>query len=186
MEEPILINRCRYEERTLRSSYRRIMLPRLILMYFYNAIMIAGFIYYSIRFYPILPQVPPHIIVLLLFLLLLVLFCVYRTLRMVSSTVRLELRRVEEQFQVPYFDETSFFCEEEIVTDSTVRSDQRHLSYGSIQRIIRCRETIAILTKARRFSMLDPACFENGTEADFWELMKEKCPKAVPRKYRSV
>lgn len=34
--------------------------------------------------------------------------------------------------------------------------------------------------------MLDPERFEKGTEADFWRLMNEKCPRAVPKAKRTL
>ena len=182
--EPILINRCRYEDRTFRSCSRRLLRPRLVLLWLLNAIVIGYPIYVLIRYYPVLPQLPPYLFVVQILMLLMGLFGIFRTLRLVDSGVKLQLRRVQEQYQVSFYDETAAFLDKEITTESSVRSDQYHLAYDSIWRIYRCRETIAVMSKARITTILDPARFENGTETDFWKLMTEKCPKAVPRKYR--
>ena len=58
------------------------------------------------------------------------------------------------------------------------------LSYQNIGKILEDEPLILLKTRARQFYSLDRSRFGNGTEADFWRLMTEKCPNAVPKKHR--
>ena len=49
-----------------------------------------------------------------------------------------------------------------------------------------CGDLILLSSQAKLIYTLDPARFENGTETDFWRLMSEKCPNAVPKEYKTV
>ena len=78
------------------------------------------------------------------------------------------------------------FYPDRFVTENSVKPGATDHSYGDLFEVLRGKTTIGLLQKDRAMFSVDPARFENGTEADFWKLMNEKCPNAVPKKYRQA
>jgi hypothetical protein len=62
------------------------------------------------------------------------------------------------------------------------RGEEIPLSYSSVNRIVQSKHLILVFTDARKMLLVDRTSFENGTEADFWTLMAEKCPSAQVKK----
>ena len=58
------------------------------------------------------------------------------------------------------------------------------LEYDDLRQILRGGDLILLCTQRRQLIALEPDGFVGGTEADFWRLMIEKCPRAVPKKRR--
>lgn len=78
------------------------------------------------------------------------------------------------------------FWPDRFVTENSCKPGPSDNSYEDVVEIFRGKTTAALVTKDGRAFNLDPSRFENGTEADFWKLMNEKCPDAVPKNYRQV
>ena len=58
------------------------------------------------------------------------------------------------------------------------------VSYHSLDKIVSAKDLIILFTAEKQMILLDSGRFENGAEADFWKLMNEKCPNAVPKDRR--
>jgi len=62
--------------------------------------------------------------------------------------------------------------------------EQTRIPYDSMNAILPDKDHVILWTEAKQFVVLDLSRFENGTEADFWRLMKEKCSHALPKSRR--
>ncbi|MCR5552418.1 MAG: hypothetical protein K6F19_04780, partial [Oscillospiraceae bacterium] len=82
------------------------------------------------------------------------------------------------------YDVTLRFYDTEIVTESEIGKEPRHIPYSGFRRLRRGRDVILIRTRSTLGYALEPSRFVKGTEADFWKLMNEKCPRAVPKAKR--
>ena len=104
---------------------------------------------------------------------------------MPARFTKLQLRRMEESFQTDQLDTTVEFHPEEIVNKREGSDNTTQLRYAAIKTVAVLSGLILLWTQGKQFVLLDPTRFENGTEADFWKLMNEKCPNAVPKGKRS-
>ena len=59
------------------------------------------------------------------------------------------------------------------------------VSYRTVDKVVTGRDLILLFTAEKQMLLLDPGRFENGTEADFWKLMNEYCPSAVPKTHKA-
>ncbi len=57
--------------------------------------------------------------------------------------------------------------------------------YSVLSRIAEPTGLILLITVQKQLILLDPKRFEDGTEADFWRLMNEKCRDALPADRRA-
>ena len=73
----------------------------------------------------------------------------------------------------------------EMELENSCTRQPRSLSYDQIGSILRSGAEFQLHLRNNMYYILDPVRFENGTEADFWRLMNEKCPNAVPKRYRT-
>ena len=94
--------------------------------------------------------------------------------------------KADQAAEVDAYVVTLRFQDREVLMESDVRKDPVPLKYADFKKLRRGRDVILIRTFARMAYTLDPAGFENGTEADFWKLMNEKCPNAVPKNLRQA
>jgi hypothetical protein len=76
------------------------------------------------------------------------------------------------------------FREEDVVLVTSDGKENTPLRYGNITRLIQTEKLIVVFAGEKQALVLDRSRFENGTEADFWKLMGEKCPAALPKKRR--
>ena len=97
---------------------------------------------------------------------------------------KLQLQRLQESRHSDHVDVTTVFSEEGIAHWRDGSGDPPTIYYDSVKTVAVLSGLILLWTKGRQFVLLDAARFENGTEADFWKLMNEKCPKAVPKTRR--
>ena len=109
---------------------------------------------------------------------------VWRALTGADRAAKRAVRRLQETKKRDTYSVVLRFCEEEFTAESDMGGAAQHLPYSEIRKLTRGRELIVLRTLTPMVHTLDPAGFENGTEADFWKLMNEKCPQAVPKQYR--
>ena len=77
------------------------------------------------------------------------------------------------------------FGPSEIERENSFTRQPNAIPYEQIEKILRTGTELQLCLKNKLYYILDPNRFENGTEADFWRLMNEKCSAAVPKKYRA-
>lgn len=174
--EPVLINRCRTDKTALQKAYawtsrntRRFLLICAAMM-----LLLAIFLLCLKGLEPltVILLVGPVAYGILAFTL-------------PARFTKLQLRRMEEIFQADHADTTVEFHAEEIVNRRDGSDNSTRLRYTAIKTVAELPGLIILWTQGKQFILLDPTRFENGTEADFWKLMNEKCPQAVPKKYRA-
>ena len=100
------------------------------------------------------------------------------------KVVRINVRRIREQFQADSYELTYTFSDDAIQFQSSLMANPTQLSYDSVKKILLCDDLILLKSKAKLVYFVDRKGFENGDEGDFRILMSKKCPKAVPREYR--
>lgn len=171
----ILTNRCVMDEKTLRRTYARIVRRTLAIFCGGAGLMMAIALLLIVLFRTVTP----------LSMVLLLGSVVYLTagLRMPRKQARRQIRRYEQTG--PSAPEVTVWFDEEELTGRREGSEElTHISYDSMKSILPDGNRIILWTEQKQYIVLDTARFENGTEADFWKLMIEKCLDAVPRKYR--
>ena len=181
--EPNLLNRCLLNKTTYRKGFTRILRPRFCYLLIVALVMLGFAVYYTIRF---LPQKDLLLTVLTAVMYGLAAAGAVLALTLPGRSAKLQIRRLKEQRQVTEYESLITFLPEEIIGQSSLSEDQLHLGYDSVKKLLPCKGLILLYTYSKMIYTLDPARFENGTEADFWRLMNEKCPKAVPRAKRTL
>lgn len=92
-------------------------------------------------------------------------------------SARLQLSRQRELYgSIPIEPCTIFTPDAVLGTNEQLSSDVLRLQYGSLKRVAVTKKLIVLCTASRQLLILDKARFENGTETDFWRLLKEKRP----------
>lgn len=93
---------------------------------------------------------------------------------------------MQEAFQADSLERILEFYSGELAGRRDGADSATHTRYEHIRSVKLRPGLILLWTKGRQFYMLDPERFEKGTEADFWRLMNEKCPRAVPKAKRTL
>ena len=175
--EPVLTNHCQTDEASLKKAYtwtsrntRRILLVGSAGMLLAAVLLIS---HSGIDPIAVILLVAPVAYLILAFTL-------------PARFTKLQLRRMEELFQADHADSTVEFHPEEIVNNRDGSDNSTQLRYTTVKTVAVLSGLILLWTRGKQFILLDPARFENGTEADFWKLMNEKCPAAVPKKHRQA
>lgn len=183
--EPVLINRYRFDEDSLRASYRQVLRPVQIIQLCLSVFLLGA----SIRYTLVLRELFAENLILpvmVLFLYLLAGLEAYRALTAVKRATKQALTQMETAKGVRAYDVILRFEKTELVTESELSPQPQHKSYDSFKKLRRGKELIVIRTRSRLVYALDPNRFENGSEADFWKLMNEVCPAAVPKQYKTL
>ena len=176
---PVLINHYHLDETSLRKSYKELTKTFVLIQLIISLALLGVAIYYTVRYGKYFSE-NKQIVLMVLLLYVLAGFEIWQALNSVNKAVRRTMKRIEETQHVREYDVTLRFEEKEIAVENSFNADSGRLLYSHIKKLKRCEDLIIIRTLARRAFTLDPTRFENGTEADFWRLMCEKCPDAVP------
>ena len=64
-------------------------------------------------------------------------------------------------------------------------NETTQVSYRTVEKAVPSKDLILLFTADRQMILLDAGRFEDGTEADFWKLMNEKRPGAVPKERKA-
>lgn len=181
--EPILTNRALVDEAAVKKSMTRICRLRICVL-FLNALLALGLALYNTihEVFSAHGDVFTSVLTVLLYALAVV--CVWLALNLPRRFTRLAMRRMEEQYQATSYEADNAFFADSFTFRSTVHPNVTQLAYGSVKKLVLCDSLILLISEAKLIYTLDRTRFENGTEADFWRLMNEKCPDAVPKKYR--
>ena len=181
-EPSVLTNRCRYDADTLRIAYRR------NARRWFVAFLALGILFFGTGIYEVLRYLKYRYELRLIWSPLIsfaaAAYYLWKAFTFVNKAVKRSVQRLEETRQVSGFDNAYHFTETEILDAPDVSNDVKHISYSVVKRAVPYQRLILVFTQAKQFFTLDRTRFENGTEADFWRLMNEKCPDAVPKKYR--
>lgn len=178
-EAPVLTNRYHLDETSLRKSYKELTKTFVLIQLIISLALLGVAIYYTVRYARFFSE-NKQIIFMVLLLYVLAGFEIWQALNSVNKAVRRTMKRIEETQHVREYDVTLRFAPREVVVENSLNGETGRLPYSHVKKLKRCEDLIIIRTLARRAFSLDPACFENGSEADFWKLMNEKCPDAVP------
>ena len=179
-----LTNRCRVDEAKMRASARLSTRTQRCLDFIFAALAVAGGIYNLLRC--VRAGSPGFSMILgTVALFGLGIFLVRDGLTVADRAVRLSLERRRQQGIPEDLEVILRFGPSEMEKENSFTRQPVALPYDQIAGIQRSRDGLQMLLKNNVFYILDPDRFEHGTEADFWRLMNEKCPKAVPRKYRT-
>ncbi len=181
---PVLTNRGRFDAETLRAAYRRLWRPRFWLMLVLGLLFLGSAVWLTIL-YTVVYVPDLHMILCLVFIYFCGAFYFWYAFSTVNRSVKRTIRRLEETRQVSGYDTCFRFLDEELQFEASISADVQHLSYSNVRRVLSCQNLLLLRSRSRQFLLLDRNGFENGTEADFWKLMSEKCPRAVPKKYRA-
>ncbi len=197
IEAAVLTNRCRFDADTLRIAYRRNARRWCWIQYLCVAVIAAMAVRFTIRCIQALPTIilllkdrnstagsGVLLLVLTLAMYAAAIFYLVRALRAPEKGVRRRLQQLEETHHVSSFETINRLTAAEFLGEASISADLNRISYADVKRLVPCQRLILVYTQAKQFLILDRTRFENGTEADFWKLMSEKCPKAVPKKYR--
>lgn len=71
-----------------------------------------------------------------------------------------------------------YFKPENVANRRGEAEELLHMPYDRVKRVTSSDGLIVITTRRKNLIPLDPDGFFNGTEADFWRLMRTKAPKA--------
>lgn len=179
-----LITHTLFDETNLRIAYRRVLRKALVFQLIMCVFSFGAAIRSTIRD-PGLLRENRVLLLLVLALYGLGAFYLRRLLTMVKRSVKQSIDRDEEKWHVRSFDTTIRFTDTDFIDKNDIGTDEDHYDYAIVTRLVPCKNLILLHTRAKQFLMIDRTRFENGTEADFWRLMNEKCPQAVPKKYRA-
>ena len=162
-----LQNRCLVDEALLRRAYRLSGRSRFLLMFALAALwLVIGIVFI------VLWGVSAIRILLIVLALLYVVLALYAPVR----NAKLQVRRFQELKGISSYENNTFCTEAELAGRTSISQDVTHLRYEDISFIRTSGSLILIQTKAKLFSLLDKDRFENGTEADFWQLIMRKRP----------
>ena len=178
---PDLLNRCVLNKKTYRKGMTRMLRPRICLLLILTLVTLGLAFYYTIRF---LPQKDLTLNILAAIMYWLAAVLAASAMNLAPRAVKLQIRRLKETYQVSEYESLFTFLPKEILGQNSLSENRLHLSYDSVKKLLPCKGLILLCSRSKVVYTLDAARFENGTEADFWRLMSEKCPKAVPKKYR--
>ena len=176
--EPILINRCRMDEDVYRRSFARTLKPHAIILYVGAAVMVICAVVYAIasRFTDVL--VP-------LMFLVLAGAEIYLARSTPARTAKLNVARLEDARGVKAFDTWVEFYDDAFDAGSEFADEPTEIPYERLTKIKVGDGVLLLWTASRQFFVLERNRFQMGTEEDFWRLMNEKAPGAVPGKYRA-
>ena len=179
--EPNLKNSCHVNRRVLRKAYNLILRPRTLLMLGLCLLMLAVWVLYL----AVVPAAERETWVTLALPILTIIYAVLALLTP-GQYVRTLMKRLQESRQIKEYESKLIFSPEELIVCFDYSQDQIRMPYKELRKVLVTKDLLLLKTKAKQFYLLDPQRFENGTEADFWKLMNQRCPKAVPKALRTA
>ena len=183
-QAPVLTNRFRLDESTLRSVVKERLRTTILLNWISAAGMLALAVYTGIV---CLRTAHPGfgLVFRPLFCLAVTGFLLYQAITVENRSARQVIAEIDRAVGSRDSDVILTFGPDCFFSENSLKPGPSRRAYQDIVSLKRGGSWIFLDSKIGAYD-LDPARFENGTEADFWKLMNEKCPKAVPGKYRAA
>lgn len=181
--ESLLTNRSRFDADTLRTAGRRHFRNSFVLLVVMGILFLGCGIYELIHYRPLFRSAPYLLLGPLIFFLGTG-YYLWRAFTSVDRYVKRTVQSLEESRQVSGYQCVFRFTDTELQIEASISSDLLHFPYSSVKRLVPYQNLILVYSLTKKYFMLERDRFENGTEADFWRIMREKCPQAVPKKYR--
>ena len=171
-QNKLLANRCLMDEKTLRRTYGRIFRKNLMLFYVGAGLMAAFGLLLVL-----LGGLSPFPV----FLLAAAVLYLTMGLRQPKKQAKRQIQRYEASGSGSGPEVTVWFDEEEFSAQREGMEEQTDISYDDMNAVYDLGDRIILWTNQKQYIVLDPARFENGAEADFWQLAQEKFPWALPK-----
>lgn len=169
----LLSNRCVMDEKTLRRIYARIFRKNLLLFYIGSGLMAA----FGLLLILLMGGLSPFPA----FLLIAAALYLFLGIRQPRKQAKRQIQRYEASGSGPSPEVTVWFDEEEFSAQREGMEEQTDIPYGSMNAIYDLGDRIVLWTNQKQYIALDTGRFENGSEADFWQLMGENCGWAMPK-----
>ena len=182
-QEPVLISRFPMNEDNLREVAKDELRIPILLNYLFAAVMLFVAVYTAIRCFNA-PSLELRLLFRPVFSLVITGLLIYQALTVEKRSVERTMQRLEKEIGSRDSVVILFFFPDCYYSENSELSGRTRREYSDVTQLTRAKNRIYLTMQGVRGYTLDPARFENGTEADFWKLMNEKCPRAVPRKYR--
>ena len=183
--EPCLTSRFRLDEGPVRRAFSEQFRTVRMLNLIFSAVCLGVGVYNLILRIRSgnygLPQLFPTI-----FCFVLVGFLLYQVFVTMPRNLKRFMERVDREIGSRDSDLIIRFYSDRFVTENSVLAEPTERSYEGLMTIMRGKTTATLVMTGRQSFSLELDRFENGTEADFWKLMNQVCPGAVPKKYRQA
>lgn len=110
-------------------------------------------------------------------------FYIHRFLMYPAKTAEAIVKKKREQYKSEQL-QTEYRFYEGGVTCVMNGEETAEVTFDDVRRVFRTENYWVLSTFRHKMLLLSPEGFEAGDEADFLRLMKQKCPKALPKKER--
>lgn len=180
-EETLLRNACDYNEPHLSEAVRQQMLQlRRVQNLLLGATLLILLVYSVILWFRL------HQTRYLIFggaALIMGLFLVYMFFLLPGKSARAQVEKIRQKKGGVCF--RTVFRPEEIGFIDPTGQETTKVSYQTVDKIVPAKDLILLFTVEKQMVLLDRNRFENGSEADFWRLMNEKRPSAIPKEHKA-
>lgn len=180
-EEILLSNACEYNEAHLAEAVRQQMRQTRRLQNLLLGATLAVLLAYSV-----IVWFRTHQTRYLVFggvALILGLFLVYMIFVLPGKSAKAQVEKIRQKTGGISF--RTVFRAEEIGFINPTGKETTQVSYLTVHKAVAAKDLILLFTSDKQMILLDAGRFENGTEADFWKLMNEKRPGAVPKERKA-
>lgn len=169
----LLTNHCVMDEKSLRRIYGRIFRKNLMLFYLGAGLMAA----FGLLLVVLMGGLTPFSG----FLLIAGAVYLFIGIRQPRKQAKRQIQSYEASGSGPNPEVTVWFDEEEFSAKREGMEEQTDIPYDDMSAIYDIGNRIILWTSGKQYIVLDTARFENGTEDDFWKLMRKKCAWAMPK-----
>ena len=178
--KPYLTNTCEYNEANLTEALEAQIRETQRLRNWILGVFSGGVLLYSA--YRMLIRGEAKYQLPTLLCVLMVCLLVYTNIGMPRRAAKAQVARIREANGGLCF--RFEFREEELLLWPPRSEESAPIGYAVLGKLLQTKRLDLIFTNDKRMLVLDRAGFKHGIEADFWKLMNEACPAAVPKKLR--
>ena len=176
-EEILLSNACEYNEPHLAEAVRQQMLQlRRIQNLLLAATLLVLLVYSAILWFK---TSQTRYLVFAAVALIMGLFLVYMIFFLPRKSAKAQVEKIRQKAGGINF--RTVFRESGIGFINPAGEESTQVSFRTVDKVVPSKDLILLFTADRQMILLDRNRFENGTETDFWQLMNEKRPGAVPK-----
>ena len=168
-----LANRCVMDEKTLQRVYGRIYHKNLLPFYLGAGVMAA----FGVLLAVLTGGLSPFPV----FLVAAAVVYLFMGLRQPRKQAKRQIQRYEAAGSGSSPEVTVWFDDELFCAQREGMAEQTDIPYPNVAAVYDLGDRIILWTNEKQYVVLDVARFENGSEDDFWALMREKCAWALPK-----